>query len=152
MSTFAERFWAKVDRSGECWLWTAARTNSGYGRIQLGGKARLAHRVVWAMTNGPIPDGLDIDHLCHNADQECRRGRGCLHRRCVRPSHIEPTTTRENLVRGHTFIALNVGKTHCPKGHPLSGANLYARTARTNRQCRTCRRDQDRASRLRRAA
>ena len=79
------RFWSKVDKSGECWVWTAARTN-GYGVAHVSGKSRRAHRVAYGDAYGPIPEGLVIDHLCEN-------------KACVRPSHLEAVTQGENVRR-----------------------------------------------------
>lgn len=70
----AERFWAKVDKAGDCWVWTGATTN-GYGAFRFNGGARLAHRVSYMWANGPIADGAEVDHMCFN-------------RGCVRPSHL----------------------------------------------------------------
>src|SRR6266496_2265386 len=88
------RFWAKVDRSGgsrACWLWTGKTGRDGYGRIGLGGRGALvrvrAHRFAYELLIGPIPDGLQIDHLCRV-------------RHCVNPAHLEPVTQRENILRG----------------------------------------------------
>lgn len=95
--TLLERFNAKweEDENG-CWLWTASRLPHGYGRIGVGGKVRLAHRVSYELFNGPIPAGLDVDHLCHNEDRECPGGSTCMHRRCVNPAHLGVATRSEN--------------------------------------------------------
>jgi hypothetical protein len=86
----ADRFWAKVDRRGpdDCWIWLGAKISSGYGTIYFGGKVRivLAHRVAFELEVGPIPDGLELDHLC-------------FERACVNPAHLEPVTKQENLRR-----------------------------------------------------
>ena len=86
---------------------------SGYGRIQKGvGVTLLAHRVAYELEVGPIPKGLTIDHLC--------RTHGC-----VRPSHLEPVTPRENVLRGQTIPAKNANKTHCLRGHEFTPENTY---------------------------
>lgn len=139
----AERFWPKVDKRGpdECWPWLAALHEYGYGMISVGGKKggmRRAHRIAYELEVGPIPEGLDLDHLCRN-------------RRCVNPAHLEPVTRRENLVRGEGFVGVHARKTHCPQGHPYDGENLYVND-RGHRQCRTCQRQYNRESYYRRIA
>jgi hypothetical protein len=124
-----QRFWAKVDRRGsdECWSWLASMAN-GYGQFFAGSNQR-AHRIAFSLLVGPIPSGLELDHLCRNPI-------------CVNPAHLEPVSHAENLRRSPTVG--RTGKrpkmTHCPKGHPLEGSNLYVRpTGRRGRQCRMCR-------------
>lgn len=128
--TAGERFWAKVDRSGglfACWEWTASIRHSGYGCLGVDGKTVYAHRWAWEAANGPIPPGLDIDHLCRN-------------RACVNPTHLEPVTRQENIRRGVGYSALNARRTHCPSGHPYSAANTLLERTRSGlaRRCRTC--------------
>jgi hypothetical protein len=83
-----------------CWEWTGALWRNGYGKPSTHVHAtRLAHRAFYIEHVGPIADGIDIDHRCHNADPLCKRGPGCLHRRCVNPEHLEPVTRQTNLVR-----------------------------------------------------
>jgi len=133
-----ERFWSKVDRSGDCWTWTAGRLPKGYGRFHHNGKLRLAHRVAYEMVVGPIPDGLQLDHLCRNPA-------------CVNPVHLEPVTARENTVRGNAPAASRARtKTHCPAGHEYSGDNLFVSTRKSgylHRLCRACHREKQRARR-----
>lgn len=131
------RFWRKVDKNspapefrpelGPCWLWLGGVTNSGYGKV--GMPTRLAHRVAYELVVGPIPDGLQIDHLCRV-------------RRCQNPAHMEPVTARENQRRSRSVSGLNMAKTHCDAGHELSGDNLYVAPAGTakagSRKCRAC--------------
>lgn len=126
-----QRFWAKVDKSGECWLWTGARDWNGYGQTAIGHVNLRAHRVAYELERGPIPDGLTLDHLCRNPP-------------CVNPSHLEPVTSGENTMRGDTPASVNAAKTHCPSGHPLSGDNLFSVSGRRNRRCRECHRIQTR--------
>jgi len=82
-----ERFWSRVDKSGgECWNWTGGLKN-GYGQFngyQDGARRNLkAHRVSFELANGPIPTGLEIDHICHN-------------RACVSPTHLRLATHKQN--------------------------------------------------------
>lgn len=113
-----------VKRDGH-WIWTGPiRGKQGYGAITIKRKSFCAHRVMYETFIGPIPDGLQIDHICRV-------------RNCVNPEHLEPVTCRENILRGEGVCAKNAKKTHCPKGHLYSETNtLYTREG--GRQCRTC--------------
>jgi hypothetical protein len=138
--TPAERFWAKVDRSGgptACWPFTAYINPKGYGRFAHG-KATLAHRVAYLLLVGPIPAGLDLDHTCHNPDA-CTPGPSCPHRRCCNPAHLSPTTNRANVRRGGSPAGRRARQTHCLRGHAFTAANTW--TDRYGRRyCRTCHR------------
>lgn len=120
----ADRFWSHVDKGRGCWTWTGARSTGGYGRVHWNGRGLQAHRVAYELLVGPIPDGLQLDHLCRN-------------RACVRPGHLEPVTLPENLARGVGPSAINSLATTCPQGHPYDGENTYA--WRSSRMCRACR-------------
>jgi hypothetical protein len=80
-----DRFWQKVDKSGDCWVW-AASTSRGYGTFRVGDRLVPAHRFSYQTEVGPIPDGLFLDHHCHN-------------RACVNPAHLEPVTHKKNAER-----------------------------------------------------
>lgn len=82
-SRLPTRFWAKVDRTGDCWIWTAARHIKGYGQFWHLGKMSQAHRVAYESLVGPIPNGMQLDHVCH---MRC----------CVNPEHLHPVTSKEN--------------------------------------------------------
>jgi hypothetical protein len=111
----------------KCWTWTGAINSSGYGHAWSAGKMVAVHRVAYETLVGPIPAGLDIDHLCRN-------------RACYNPTHLEPVTRQENARRGAVLI------THCPAGHAYEGANLYV-DPEGHRRCRDCRNTKKRASR-----
>ena len=127
-------FWQKVQRSesrSECWMWTGA-TLRGYGQFAIQRRPRRAHRLAYEMERGPIPDGLDLDHICRV-------------RRCVNPWHLRPLSRRENtLAEGSLSPARsNFLKTRCMRGHPFSGGNVVVSTSPTNphlsiRTCRSC--------------
>ena len=76
MSKVTERFMAKVNQTNDCWIWMAYKRRDGYGEFHLEGSTQLSHRVSYEMFKGRIPDGLDIDHMCHN-------------RSCVNPDHLQ---------------------------------------------------------------
>ena len=80
-----ERFWSKVNKTDTCWIWTAAKNQDGHGRFRHG-RLVLAHRFAYELLVGPIPKGLDLDHLCQNPA-------------CVNPAHLEPVTRKENTRR-----------------------------------------------------
>lgn len=151
-----DRFWAKVDKTEGCWNWVAAIDAAGYGRFMWPG-GQLAHRFAYELLIGPIPEGLDLDHQCHNADKTCAGGNGCLHRRCVNPAHLEPATRSTNNQRGHTGeVHVGTKRTHCRRGHEFTPENTYTyprplkghNTLR--RQCRICQREREAKSYRRR--
>ena len=98
----------------------------------------MSHRLAYELEIGPIPAGLEIDHLCRV-------------RNCVNPAHLEPVTHAENIRRGTGPLAENARKTECVHGHPLEGANLYVRPGDGHRQCRACNTARSAAWRARRA-
>lgn len=112
-----------------CIIWIGAKAK-GYGRFYLNGKVLSAHRVAWEHQNGVIPEGLDLDHQCHNEDTECLGGTDCPHRACVNPEHLEPVTRRTNLNRHFRRI------THCPQGHEYDEENT--RIYKGTKVCRKC--------------
>lgn len=131
--TPAQRFWPKVDKAGPmlspylgpCWIWTAGCSTGGYGQFRAENNHKtLAHRWAYEHICGPVPAGLQLDHLCRI-------------RRCVNPAHLEPVTQRENLLRGATLPARNARKTHCIHGHPFDEINTLVASSGA-RRCRTC--------------
>ena len=127
---------AKPQTNG-CWLWTGPHgTRDGYGKFQPspGQPKVMAHRWAYEAFIGPIPDGYQLDHLCHTNDAGCPGGPDCGHRRCCNPAHLEPVTASENTIRQRHFER---AKTECPRGHPYVGDNLIAGSD-GRRRCRTC--------------
>lgn len=133
------RFETKLAVVGDCWVWNSYLTTDGYGGFQICDDKVRAHRFAYFVTRGPIPDGLVLDHQCHNRDTSCLGGDSCLHRRCVNPAHLELATARENTLRGKSIQAANAAKTHCDNGHPFDAANTRV-TAVGHRVCRACQR------------
>ncbi|MDN4173927.1 HNH endonuclease signature motif containing protein [Nocardioides sp. SOB77] len=96
------RFWSYVDKDGplpsraeqlgQCWLWTGARVPKGYGTARVQGRTVGAHQWAYSIFVGPVPSGLELDHLCRNTA-------------CVRPSHLEAVTTGENVRRRNLALA-----------------------------------------------
>lgn len=120
--TEADRFWSKVSKTDTCWLWTAALTH-GYGTFRRSDGGTIgAHRFAWESLVGPIPDGMQVDHVCHNDDPDCLVVLDCLHRRCVRPSHLRLASNAENsrAGKGGEINAQRLSSSEtCDRGHPL---------------------------------
>lgn len=140
-SILHNRFWSKVNKNGPvpelrpelgpCWIWNSAKQSDGYGSFWFAGRAALAHRIAYEWENGPIPLGLEPDHLCRT-------------RACVRPSHMEVVTKLVNMMRGNGKGVENAAKTHCPKGHAYTPENTIVITKPggvfERRECKVCRR------------
>lgn len=132
-----------------CWIWPGAKSN-GYGRISwsVGGNRMTwaaVHRVMYETFVGPIPDGLDVDHACHDpASCHPKEATDCPHRACCNPAHLEAVTRKENLRRGGTIAARRAATTHCPQGHPYDEENTLT-DKEGRRSCKACAYEANRA-------
>ena len=111
------RFMAKVSiQENGCWEWAGCLTH-GYGIFHVPGTKNCvarAHEFAYQHLVSPVPEGLELDHLCHNP-------------KCVNPKHLDPVTHQENMIRGLAFNSNrgNCLKTHCIQGHPFNETNTY---------------------------
>lgn len=105
--------------TGDCIVWDKALSAAGYGVRNVDGVVQYVHRLAYVEAQGPVPEGLELDHLCRN-------------RACYNAAHLEAVTHAENMKRGHFGM-----KTHCPQGHPYDEVNTYL-GAKGGRQCRAC--------------
>lgn len=113
-----------------CWVWTGAHTVQGYGTITIKKRHIMAHRFMYELLRGPIPRGLQIDHLCRTPS-------------CVNPGHLEPVTSRENTRRGRAGENYST-RLACAHGHLFDVTNTRLRTRRSGsvtRVCRACERE-----------
>src|SRR5690242_4725322 len=101
-----ERFWFHVNKTPTCWLWIGWKSHNGYGRFSINASKKVqAHRFAYELLRGPIPAGLQIDHLCRVPA-------------CVNPAHMEVVTASVNQKRGTAGAILgrlHSSRTHCPR-------------------------------------
>jgi hypothetical protein len=132
MTHISEAFaYVKIQDLSGCWNWLRARTASGYGEANIGGRVVSMHRAVYEYVLGPIPEHLELDHVCRN-------------RGCCNPYHLEPVTHRENVRRGDSASARLARATHCIAGHEFTPENTVIIAG--GRQCRQCKNRRGRES------
>jgi hypothetical protein len=107
-----------------CWVADFTKNHSGYPMIKIAGRLHRVHRVAYGLSNGEVPSGLVLDHLCRN-------------RACCNPQHLEPVSIGENVMRGDTIPARHRAKNECPAGHAYDVTEKAG-----NRRCSRCRRAQ----------
>lgn len=134
-----ERFWAKVEKTPGCWLWTGRTSPEGYGRFSLGKRGDgLAHRIAFELVHGPLLPGIKVLHSCDTPP-------------CVRDDHLFAGTQKDNVLDAvqkgrHSSVVgrhWSTRKTHCKAGHPFDAVNTHVRP-NGGRTCRTCRRKRKR--------
>ena len=116
-----------VNENTGCWEWTGTLDQCGYGRdVRWGGHRERAHRILYRIFVGDIPEGAQLDHLCRV-------------RHCVNPEHLEAVSQQENIRRGMTgkLNHHNAHKTHCSRGHGFTDSNTYIRP-NGGRMCKRC--------------
>lgn len=127
MNRKMEKLLNKIEKTPTCWNWLGTiRESNGYGRVEFQGRTQTAHRVIYELMIGEIPNGLELDHLCRN-------------KRCVNPAHLEPVTKLENIKRSQEFRKL---KSVCKNGHLYDKSNIsiiHRNDGTKDRICKKCR-------------
>lgn len=131
-ASIVDRFWSKVaEQKDGCLTWQGQLSVGGYGVFNVRKPLRMyAHRFAYELLVGPIPDGLELDHLCRN-------------RACANVLHLDPVTHAENRAR-------TPAKRNCPNGHEYTPGNIRTWVTRDgviNRACRQCQHARARAAR-----
>lgn len=113
--------------NGPCHIFRGYKDKRGYGRVYSRETTSLVHKYVWEQLNGPVPDGLELDHQC-------------MVKSCCNPNHLRAVTHKVNStenVKGASW-QINIMKTHCPQGHEYTPENTRVRHAKHGRECKTC--------------
>jgi len=126
-----KRFYSKIKFNEEtwCWDWVGTTLQRGYGHFKLKRKIWRSHRLSYLIHKGDLIEGLTLNHLCRN-------------RKCCNPDHLEQITSKENILCGESFSAVNKRKTHCKRGHEFTEENTI-NLSRNRRECRKCRKLHD---------
>lgn len=127
-----DRLMERIRLEGDCWRWVGyVHPTTGYGMFTVRGiGTRPAHRWMYEELVGPVPDGMELDHLCRN-------------RWCVNPACLDPVTRHENIMRGDGPAATRrraAMRTTCARGHEYTQENT-ATTGDGHRRCRACARE-----------
>lgn len=110
---------------GGCWIWRGRPGPIGYVDIKRWGRRWLAHRFAWTYTNGPIPEGMTVDHIC-------------FVRNCVNPDHLQLLSHEDNVRRQQRWL----NRTHCMSGeHEWVEENIYRSPGNGRSRCRKCQAD-----------
>ena len=113
MGTLEDRLAAKSMRTScGCVIWLGSTDPKGYGRLHNPKGSRHAHRIAYELARGPIPKGMELDHLCRISS-------------CVNPDHLEPVTRKENIRRGVVSEVNKSNRHFCKLGHELTDENTY---------------------------
>lgn len=128
----------KIDKAGDCWIWTGAKTSDGYGMFRFAGVTYRTHRVAWEEANGmPVPEGMVVCHTCDTPP-------------CVNPEHLWIGTPQENnqdkVRKGRQSTSGRPRLTYCKRGHLMDDDMVYISPDGT-RSCRGCRRAREKESR-----
>ncbi len=129
-----------------CWHHPSVPTAKGYAQTKYGwpvAKSTLIHRLSWMHYKGDIPEGMVLDHMCHNP-AECEGGNNCPHRRCVNPDHLQLVSAEEN---NSKTVRVYEYRNECVNGH--STENNVGKTSTGKRYCITCNKEQKQESYLR---
>ena len=155
MDTIRERIMDRVKLNADgCWIFQGALTSKGYGSISVDGVIHSTHTRMYLASGRSIPDGMEVDHLCHGRS-DCPGGVDCPHRACCNPDHLEAVPKSINWERGQSPSRINSLRTHCKHGHALTGENVriaYRAGRNPTRQCRTCHRNLNREFRRKKKA
>lgn len=137
MNSLEDRILAKcyLDEETGCLLWFGAVDSDGYGTTSVKSKTYRVHREAYKLWVGKLDSAMQVDHECHNLDEECiNKGTSCLHRLCINPGHLEARSQNENQGRRRRYF-------RC--GHDRFGENVYTAPGTKFDYCITCRTERE---------